>query len=242
MTKKYILVLGLFIICTLFALNVYTESISKQKKQEDKALTTQPAGTNFDPFKQLREEVANVAASALPVYLAKMPKEHINDFGFQSLEDTLKATLLPPIPTFQPNRDAKRLNLNDIEKSLDEQPVFWFVPIAVNDHIACLIHIHSDEGNQLKAVMFGDNYRANRIESGLRLLGWPKFNGWQNLRFLSFYEPTIDLLLNQEKKEQWKWINLRGTSSVSPIFLKEDEISQLLNIIKKTKVLDSNSN
>ena len=235
MTKKYILAIGLFIVCTLFALNAYTENISKQKKQEDKALTIQPAGTNFDPFKQLREEVANIAASALPVYLAKIPKERISDFGFQSPEELPKAILLPPISLSVPVRKAALLNRIHVEKSLAERPITWIIPISVGERIACLIHIDSIDGKKPEAVMFGDNYRAKRLESGLRLFGWPNFSRWQDLRFLSFYEPTVDLLLVQEGSGQWSWLNLKGTLNANPIPLDANGIDELIGIIKNTK-------
>lgn len=236
MAKKYIVVTGTFIVCALFALNAYTESISNLKKQEDKALAIQYADTYPDTFKQLRKEVADIAASALPAYLAKISKERINDFGFQSLEELQKAILLPPIPLFVPARKVDLLSRDYIEKSLGERPITWIVPIGVGERIACLIHVDSIDGKQPKAVMFGDNYRAKRLESGLRLLGWPNVNSWQSLRFLSFYEPTVDLLLVQESDSQWKWFNLKGTLNATPISLHANEIDELLDMIKNTKI------
>lgn len=184
---------------------------------------------------RLREEVADVAASALPVYLAKISKERISEFGFQSPEELPKAILLPPIPLFMPVRKVDLLNRGYVEKSLGERPITWIIPISVGGRIACLIHIDSINGKKPEAVMFGDNYRAKRLESGLRLFGWPHFSRWQDLRFLSFYEPTVDLLLVQEGSDQWRWLNLKGTLNATPIPLDANGVGELLGIIKNTK-------
>jgi len=187
-----------------------------------------------DKFSSDRKKVADFSASVLSGYLSRLPKNRAGDYGFRLPEHISKATLLSPIPIFFPDR-VRSMERSVIEKSLETRPDLWVVPLVVDGYIPCLLKIDLNIQGQPEVETFGGSYQANRIEAGLRLLGWPGVLEWQKLSLLSFYEPTIDLLLMQKNNKEWEWLNLEGTVEARSKRLDIKDIDLLIKHINETR-------
>lgn len=179
-----------------------------------------------------RDVISGVAESAFRAWIEAVPPQGLASFGFRSEEERDRARTLPPIPFVTPRRDSSR---EQVESELHARPVTWMVPVAVDRRVACLVMVEDPEGEAPRAVELGKTFAANRLDAALRWLGWPPEERWRDLRFLSFVSPNLDLLLIEEPGGSWRWLNLHGTVEPEAVEIEDEEIADLLEIVRRTE-------
>lgn len=180
-----------------------------------------------DPLIHLRIQVKSVADSALPTWIHQIPIEQLHKYGFDSKEEAGRSKVQQPIPFFSPPRARDKLIRQEIESAVEGRPLTWIVPVALNGQIRCLLIIDALDGHLPEVVEFGKTFAANRLNAGIRALDLYG-KDWGGLRFLSFVDPTVDLLLFRNVNKTWKWLRLLGTEEGRAIELGHNEITPLL--------------
>lgn len=178
-------------------------------------------------YNEFQQEILSVVEPELKTWLASIPPEMLDGFGFHSAEEKSRARLLDPIPFSTPLRSKDQLKKTKIEKSLEEKPISWLVPVAVDQRIVAVVVVDTVQGKEPTPVEFGKTYTANRLDAGIKALGWPTKEKWHDLRYLSFVSPNYDLLLCR-KERSWVWLNLRGTLEGTAHKMSLGEINVLL--------------
>lgn len=182
-----------------------------------------------DDLQRIREEVAKVGDTSLRYWLGEIPKGDLKRYGFSSGEEALLAKTLTPIPYYTPSREREKLKREYIEKQLEKPPPSWLIPVAVEQRIVCLIMVDAPTGKQPEAVEFGKTFAANRLDAAIRTLKLPGEAEWRQLRFLSFVEPPVDILISGDQNGNLRWFNLLGTSEPEVSELRPEDISNVLN-------------
>jgi hypothetical protein len=132
-----------------------------------------------------------------------------------------------------PFRTRKQLEIRSIENDMKQPPSLWAVPIAVDTRIVCLVVVETPKGKSPEAIEFGKSYAANRINAAIHHLNWPNQEEWKKLRYLSFVEPVVDLMLYYDSSGKWHWLNLLGTVEGQAMELSPQEVKNLLSSLIK---------
>ena len=185
---------------------------------------------------KILEAIRNVAEPAFRAWISSVPERQIGAYGFSSLEESQRARLLTPIQFVTPQREARLVNRAEIESRLDEMATTWMVPVAVGDRIACLIIVETADDAEPEVVEQGKTYTARRLDAGIRLLRRDAPETPQDLRYLSFASPNVDLLLRRRSGE-WEWLDLTGTTEAVARRLDKDEVLNLLRRIRETDLI-----
>ena len=178
-------------------------------------------------YNQFQQQILSVVEPELKTWLASIPPEMLDGFGFHSAEEKSRASLLDPISFSTPLRSKDQLKKAKIEKALEEKAISWLVPVVVDQRIVAVVVVDTVQGKEPTPVEFGKTYTANRLDAGIRALGWPTKEKWHDLRYLSFVSPNYDLLLYR-KERSWVWLNLRGTLDGTAHKMSLGEIEALL--------------
>lgn len=181
------------------------------------------------PFRDLRERVLAAAQPAFRGWIEGLPAERLADFGFRSSAEARQATLLRPIPSYAPDR-FKGVTRERVEAALESPPDAWLVPVAAGGEVVCLVTVETRPGRPPEAIEFGKTWAAQRLGAGLQAA-----RGMDDLRFLVFVNPNVDLLLvRRPDGHGWRWLNLLGANVGAAHPLESRQIDELLKKIQDT--------
>ena len=190
------------------------------------------------PDEAIRSNIVAAAKPAFESWVRDIPDDRFGDFGLQSREASAKARLLSPIPLHTPSRRSEDLNREKVEAVLSDLPALWLVPVELGGRVVCLVVMDTSDGGAPAPVEFGKSFAAARLDAGLRALGTSGSTRAEDLRFLSFVGPPMDLLLHRQPNGKWRWINLLGIGAPRAEVLDRDGVSAVLDELKKTPVAD----
>ena len=186
------------------------------------------------PFRDLREQVLTAARPAFRGWIEGLPAERLADFGFRSPAEARQATLLRPIPSYAPDR-SRGVTRKRVETALESPPDAWLVPVATGGEVVCLITVETRPGRSPEVIELGKAWAARRLEAGLRSLRETGGLPWDDLRFVVFVNPNVDLLLvRRPGGKGWRWLNLLGSTASEAHSLESRQIDELLQRIQDT--------
>lgn len=188
-----------------------------------------------DPLQALRDRALAVARPAFSAWIGSLAPERMPAFGFPSPEEARRADLLPAIPLYRPRRSPDALTRREIEALLDSPPDTWLVPVEVGEHIVALVTVDVGPGRPPEAIEFGKPWAASRLDAGVRLLKERGAPRWEDLRFLGFHSPNVDLLLLRSGRN-WEWLELGGTTAGEALRMSPARIEELLAKIRDQPV------
>ena len=183
----------------------------------------------------MTQEIKTVADREFVKWIATIPEDQIQDYGFANRQEVNEAKILEPLPSFIPARNEKSLTPEKIEQELSDSPQRWHVPVTTNNKIVCLVTVKLTEKKEPTAVAFGKAFAANRLDAGYRLLGWPTQDIFNNLALLSFYDPVYAILMHKDDTGKWEWVNLTGTQQGKAQIMSSSDIADLLKSLKESQ-------
>jgi hypothetical protein len=179
-------------------------------------------------YEHERDEVWRVAKDSATTWLADLNRSFARDYGFESENDITQSATFPPVPLFG-EAASGGLKRADVEEKIHQRPSVWLVPIGRGHHLRAAVMIESLPGKKPRALQFGMPDLARRLESGLAVLGWPPPDRWNDLRLFRVMSPPTDILIFNDAKAGWTWVNLRGTDHPTADRLQENQIRDLLS-------------
>lgn len=196
------------------------------------------ANAGVPPLRDIRKRVLAAARPAFRRWLGSLPPERLTDFGFRTPGEADRATLLPPIPSYAPER-SRGLSRERIEATLESPPDSWLVPVSTGGEVVCLITVETAAGRPPEVVEFGKTWAARRLAAGLHSLGEVGDRQPGDLRFVAFVDPNVDLLLARRADGRgWRWLNLLGPTVAEALPLDLRQIDELLRRIQNTQPRD----
>jgi hypothetical protein len=193
------------------------------------------AAAPAEPWGGVRERVLAAARPAYHRWLDSLAPERAPAFGFRSLAEARGASLLPPIPFYVPDRRGGALTRARIEALVESPSSTWLVPVAVEGRVVALVTLETRAGREPEVTEFGKAWAANRLEAGLERLEKQGKRRGEELRFVAFFSPTMDVLLARRRGDRrWSWLELSGTTSGKAEVLDAAAIETRLARIRET--------